>query len=179
MAAYFLAQIPIFFKKLVHNFTRMVKTFFSRHFSVFQWQKLDKFKTQHDNLPESSFQGDPNLLKTAYPSTKTYDTSPGFCPATFPVCGDCNVLFYYTSFVFHLFHVLGAKKSASKPDSGNRFLNSLNCSGIFLVLKLTYIRALFQLGSQVILDKILTKCGPRTLWKTWNVSRKIICFPLI
>ena len=91
----------------------------------------------HDNLPESSFQGDGNLIKIAHPFIKSQETSYGFRPIffTFPVCGDCDAFFPSNSSVFHFFQVLGAKKAAFKSDSGNCFMNSLNCFGIFLVFE--------------------------------------------
>ena len=80
-------------------------------------------------------------------------------------CCDCDVLFPSTSSVFYLFHVLGTKCPAdiylfkvnnrssrkrcenTRTTSPVKSLNSLNCSGIFLYLKCTWRRSLFQSDS--------------------------------
>ena len=41
----------------------------------------------------------------------------------FPVCGDCNVLFHTSSFVFNFFHVLGTERSGFKCQWFSNFLN--------------------------------------------------------
>ena len=115
----------------------------SRHFSVFQWQNVHKYTIYHDNRPESSFQGDENLIKIAHPSIKSYEASHGFSPIffTFPVWGDCDEFCPSNSSVFYFFQVLRAKKAAFKIVATVSWIPWI-VLGFFWYLKRTWKRAL-------------------------------------
>ena len=52
--------------------------------------------------------------------------------------------YFVPTFIFHLLHVLGAKRSGFESHSGHQFLNYLNCFGIFLVLEIYFKNNVFS-----------------------------------
>ena len=87
-------------------------------------------------------------------------------------------------FVFHLFHVLRAERSRLKSHSGHWFsnyLNSLNFSGVFLVLQINvpakdqFYRLFLKLLSISKFWQNLVSTL-RRLRKIWEIWRKNYCF---